>query len=147
MNNLPFTISMSVDDLWKRKLLLAEPGKYHRAILMYKAVYSFVSDLNNGIKYNKKNYQETDYFKYLKHTYKARHNQSKILKRKLRKVKDLIGLYNDIKKNGIQDPLVAYEGGKTGMILVKGSRRLVIAKILGIDRVQVTIYPRNPLIE
>lgn len=58
----------------------------------------------------------------------------------INQLKDGIKLYHDIKEHGLKAPLDMWWHNKNKLVLHRGSRRLAILKILGIDKVPCRVF-------
>jgi len=60
----------------------------------------------------------------------------------MRKAQDSIDLINDIKQNGMKDPLdMWYSKGK--LKIIRGYRRLVILEVMGVREMKVRVWPNE----
>ena len=121
--------------------------KYHgrgRPQQLTNFLESFVplmKDVANGKTYTREEIITLPYFKYLESRLSPRDKgRSKGTIRVIRKVKDAIKLFYDIRDYGLKSPLDMIYRSKNSLYLARGSRRLVIINILGHDKVVVRTY-------
>lgn len=133
---------MAVIDLWEKRLEISEPLKRHRLKIFFDSFFEIIKASHEGKKYTIDEIENTKYFHYLV-THLPKSDQSKLSEkskeRTIGKFKRAIKIFEDIKKNGLKTPLQCYaKDGK--LILWKGYRRLVMAYVLGMERIPICIH-------
>jgi hypothetical protein len=97
------------------------------------------TSMNGGIS----DIEDTEYYKYLLTHLNPKDLLPELTRKGKRhaisKAKDAIGLCQNIRDNGLRDPLDMWKDGDK-LILRKGFRRLVILKELGYDEVPVRVW-------
>ena len=101
----------------------------------YDSFEKLILEVDGGKKHTDAELLKHPYCDYLKTTYRSSVNTVWTSPRwknyLLKKIKDGINLYHDIEANGMKNPIeVRTYRGKTA--IVRGNRRFVIAKVLGI---------------
>jgi len=102
----------------------------------------FIESLVAGKTYTDEELKDLPYYNYLvKHLHPATRDPltPKGAMRVQEKMRDAISLYEDIRDNGLKTPLDAYKNKKE-RVIIRGYRRLVIAKHLGYKKVPVRIF-------
>jgi glycosyltransferase involved in cell wall biosynthesis len=128
------TVVKNIDHYWDyRKKSRAE---------QYGKVIQFFADLHHGKVFETdKELQEHPYYEYVKSGFKT--NSEKTW---LNIMKDSVGLYHDVKANGLKNPIDMWiHNGKLN--LSRGSRRLAIQYILGKKWVACRVYKNEDLME
>jgi glycosyltransferase involved in cell wall biosynthesis len=138
---------LSVDNLWEKRIAIAEPGKRWRIALMYESFMEVVEKLRGGHVFTDDEIRRSRYYHYLlTHTVRFKVIPQTINKFKarwdgyvIRKFKSGIRLFESIRNDGLKAPLEFYrEDG--AMLLWKGYRRLVILKALGVKEAGVVTH-------
>ncbi len=128
-----------VEDLWKIRHQLADYRKRHRLLWFYDAFRSLIEQLNAGHVFTAEDMKEASYWEYIEGYHKSWSRVPKtesVERQMIRKFKDSIDLFHDIKKRGMIDPLDVIVEGKR-KTLYRGNRRLVILKALGTEKARV----------
>ena len=139
----------SVNDLWENRIYLAVAHKKERAMVSFLALYEIVDNLNRGNTYSEEEIAETEHWEYIKGYHKSWQEvplSSRARNQMSRKFWDSVNLFYDIKRHGMRDPLdILVTKGKCD--LYRGSRRLVILKVLGTEkaRIRYAIERTSPL--
>ena len=122
--------------LWDDRLQLLNPGKPDRLKWFYEAFYRFIVDYSNGVRLEYRDHDYLEYLRWYAEMWNITPNTRRVYLR--RKRQGAMGLFDDIRENGMQDPLCMVVELHLGRAyLYRGYRRLVVAKVLGIDRVKV----------
>ncbi len=124
--------TVSINDLWKSRLDLAIPHKKWRLARFYEAFSEITEALARGHVFTREEITNTRYWDYIR-GYRGRWMQEPMTSKANREVRHKfwsgVHLFQDIKENGMRDPLAMItERGKT--FLYRGYRRLVILKSL-----------------
>lgn len=117
----------SIDKLWAKRHVIADPGKRHRLDLFWPAFRNFAEGVLNQAP------NETGYRQYLMTHLSRRPVLNPDIKQKAKinkSIKSSADLALDIRENGLRGPLEFYVD-KDRLILWKGYRRLVILACLG----------------
>jgi glycosyltransferase involved in cell wall biosynthesis len=131
-----------VSELWDMRIGLCEPLKRERLKIFYDSFTEVIENLKAGKTYTTEDMEKSRYYQYLV-THLSRSYVGKPpewgKRHVLRKFKSAIRLFHDIQQNGMKTPLQCY--AKDGnLILWRGYRRLVIAKVLGIERLAIVVH-------
>lgn len=127
---------VTVEQLWRQRLALSEPGKRHRLAIFWEVFEDFVRAVlaEDHIAVQTGRYRQY-LISHLKRTGLRRPSERET-RHVDKKIGDAIRLIRDIEKNGFKAPLEFYRDlADERMILWKGYRRLVIAHVLGIEKV------------
>ena len=130
-----YTTVALVQVLWDDRLQLLDPGKPDRLKWFYEVFYRFIVDHSKGVRLEYRDHDYLEYLRWYAEMWNITPNTRRVYLR--RKRQGAMGLFDDIRENGMRDPLcVVVEPNRA--YLYRGYRRLVVAKVLGIDRVKVT---------
>jgi hypothetical protein len=128
-----------VNNLWNNRLFLAAVHKQKRAKVFFVAFKEVMERLHSGYVYDDSEINQTDYWGYIREYHRSWQKEPlpRGARRQMsRKFFDGVNLFYDIKKNGMRNPLdILVESGKCD--LYRGNRRLVILKVLGIEKAKV----------
>lgn len=131
------TKSLKVDKLWKERLDRLVPHKAERLAELYDALFQLMSDYNETGSQPPALFR-TPYWDYVKGYQpdwidRSGYNARRYMNDKMRHA---FRLFDSIRADSVRDPLcMITEGDHT--YLYRGYHRLVIAKVLGIDKVKV----------
>lgn len=124
---------VTIADLWQKREGISEPSKKYRIDIFWLAFESFVRSVLKGEPDFEGRYKHY-LISHLKRTGLRRPSRQDL--RHVQKKMDLaVKLILDIRDNGLKGPLEFYRDEQDHMILWKGYRRLVIAHVLGIQKV------------
>jgi hypothetical protein len=134
-------------ELWECRVGLCEPLKRERLKIFFDSFTEVMENLKAGKTYTKEDMEKSRYYQYLV-THLSRSYVGKPpewgKRHVLRKFESAIRLFHDIQKNGIKSPLQCY--AKDGnLILWRGYRRLVIAKVLGVKRFAIVVHKNEKI--
>ena len=138
---------VSVEELWQKRIDFAAPHKKDRAKEFYEIFLEMMENLNKGHKYTRRTMHRTKYWEYIRAYHKSWQEvplQERAKRQMYRKFMDAVNLFHDIKKNGMLKPLdIIIENSKSS--LYRGSRRLVVLKVLGTERAKVRYVVVTPI--
>jgi hypothetical protein len=128
-----------VGNLWKNRFFLAAAHKQDRAKIFFVAYKEIMERLHSGHMYDIGEIVQTDYWEYIRAYHRGWQKEplSRGARRQMgSKFFDGVNLFYDIKRNGMRNPLdILVEHGKCD--LYRGNRRLVILKVLGIEKAKI----------
>jgi len=123
----------SVDVVWKNRILLAAPHKKDLSKIFYESFLEVINWIHDGYEPSLDEIRGSQYWKYIS-GYHPNWKEKPLSRKADLQMRFMfrngIGLYHDIKKRGMIDPLcMIVEPYNT--CLYRGNRRLVILKVLG----------------
>ena len=131
----------SVENLWENRMQVVPHFKRTRMARFFPEFEAVIRNVHRGVVYGPRRAARTPYFDYLR-GYRDRW-MAPLNRRSRRQIwerfKDGIDLYHSIKADGIRDPLVMRQY-RNGLCIYMGTRRLVIAHVLGIPTVRCIVW-------
>lgn len=136
----------SVEHLWDNIEHYWDYRKRDRFPYFKNAVFPFFEAIHNGKQFTDEELRVHPYFDYLIYRMKPEErDKQRTIERCMYLIKSGITLYNNIKSNGMYQPLDMWiQNGKLN--LYRGSRRLAIAKLLGYKTLAVRIFNSDKLL-
>jgi len=133
-----------VKELYDNMLCLAEPrkGKRDSMVKVIPALTEFVEMLKKDDNPSDEQIKQTQYYENAltklnpldKNPY-----TEKGKKHTVKKVKDTIKLFRDIRDHGLKAPITCY-AARGRLAIIRGCRRLIIAHGLGIEKIQIRLF-------
>jgi len=135
-----------VDLLWNLRYYLSTSKRKRFIKILFDSLTPIVMDLLAGREFTREEIINTDYFqKYIRRLHPGkgvREMSEREIRHFIKHFNQTINLLSDIKGKGLLDPLDFIEMVDGRRYMIRGYRRLVIAKALGIKKVDVKIIPQ-----
>jgi len=134
---------MEVEDLWTRRDEFCDPRKRDSLRRFKESFPSYAQAIHEGKVFTDEELEKLPYFDYL---LSKLHKLDRIpvLTRKGKRhamhlMKEVRTLYDDIKLNGLKNPLDMWREGE-GLVLNRGGRRLELLYVLGVKKIPIRIF-------
>ena len=133
----------NVEELWEQRYDLMQPNKRKRLRRFYDAFPPVIVAVHASRSFDADAMRVDPYFEYLRCYHKSWQEEplSQAADVQMRhRFMDAITLYNDIKKNGMRDPLELICPHMGHCHIIRGYRRLVILHVLGVKTADVLCH-------
>lgn len=130
----------NVEELWEQRYDLMQPNKRKRLRRFYDAFPPVIAAVHANRSFDADAMRADPYFEYLRCYHKSWQEEplSQAADAQMRnRFLDAINLYNDIKQNGMRDPLELICPQMEHCHIIRGYRRLVILHVLDVKTAEV----------
>ena len=137
------SVIISTDELCENRMEYADPRKPESLVKFLKVFPPFIKQVAEGKKFTNKELEKLPYYQYLIEKLNPSDRDpltSKGKRHSINLMKDAVKLFEDIKKNGLRNPLDMWRIGDKKLVLHRGGRRLEILKLLGYKTIPCRVF-------